>query len=76
MQIKSLIALLAALAPAVLAQSAGTTPVSQCLALCVAGALKSVNSSPCTNTQLAAGFDSCLEGEKCPEAAQVSQIRV
>ncbi len=71
---KGLVLALAVLASPALAQqdAAEGTPVSQCLALCVVGALKAVSSTPCANRRLSQGFDNCLGGEQCPEAEQVS----
>ncbi len=71
MNVKALLLALAVFASPAMAQSSEGTPVSKCLAVCVAGALKSVSSSPCLNQKLGEGFDKCLEGEACPENAQV-----
>ena len=74
MHFKALIVALAVFVAPALAQNNDQVAASRCLALCVAGAIKSVNVSPCTNKKLALGFDKCLEGEQCPETAQVSLI--
>lgn len=50
---------------------------SECLVLCVAGALQSQIAlslaNPCNNSTLSAGFSSCVTGEKCGESNLASQ---